>query len=556
MDANSKLGPEYIPKDTHDMSANGKLLGNIIKRHALVVANGTEKCTGTVTRRRATKFRTEESCIDIVMFSSDMSSHFKSLYIDEQKKHVLTRISKTKKGIVHKESDHNVLITEFDQLHITNNDKAKVELYNLKNSDCQKKFKAYTSNTNMLSSVFDSNENMNVLTNRFIKKLDGCIKVNFKKVRLNRNKPTQYENLYNQLRELKGKEDKESINQIKKVIEAIAKEAEKKYDKVVEELKTMKPDGGKINSHKFWNLKKKICPKSKDPPSAMIDKDGNLLTTHEDIEKKAIEVYTERLKPNEIKKHLKSYEATENKLCEERLKLCSLNKTEPWTLDDLNEAIKDLDKNKARDAIGHANEILKCAGCDLKLAILKLMNHIKNTQTYPEAMQYCNITSLYKHKGNHKDFNNYRGVFRVTVLRSVLDRLVYNSCYTVVDDNLTDGNVGARKGRNIRDNIFVLSAVVNSVINGKEDPVQVQVQDVEKCIDKLWLQATTNALYDAGLQHDMLNILYIENENAKVAFKVNGDVSKRVPVKCVEMQGSVWGSLKCTVSMDVLNKTV
>ena len=293
MDANSKLGPEYIPKDTHDMSANGKLLGNIIKRHALVVANGSEKCTGTVTRRRATKFRTEESCIDIVMFSSDMSSHFKSLYIDEQKKHVLTRISKTKKGIVHKESDHNVLITEFDQLHITNNDKAKVELYNLKNSDCQKKFKAYTSNTNMLSSVFDSNENINVLTNRFIKKLDGCIKVNFKKVRLNRNKPTQYENLYNQLRELKGKEDKESINQIKKVIEAIAKEAEKKYYKVVEELKTMKPDGGKINSHKFWNLKKKICPKSKDPPSAMIDKDGNLLTTHEDIEKRQLR-YTQK----------------------------------------------------------------------------------------------------------------------------------------------------------------------------------------------------------------------------------------------------------------------
>ena len=46
--------------------------------------------------------------------------------------------------------------------------------------------------------------------------------------------------------------------------------------------------------------------------------------------------------------------------------------------------------------------------------------------------------------------------------------------------------------------------MVNSVINGKEDPVQVQVQDVEKCFDKMWLQATTNALYDAGLQHDML----------------------------------------------------
>ena len=43
----------------------------------------------------------------------------------------------------------------------------------------------------------------------------------------------------------------------------------------------------------------------------------------------------------------------------------------------------------------------------------------------------------------------------------------------MIDDNLRDSNVGAKKGRNIRDNIFVLGAVVNSVIKGKEDPVQV-----------------------------------------------------------------------------------
>ena len=62
---------------------------------------------------------------------------------------------------------------------------------------------------------------------------------------------------------------------------------------------------------------------------------------------------------------------------------------------------------------------------------------------------------------------------------------MYNDCYTSIDENLTDGNVGARRNRNIQDNLFVLGAVVNSVINGKEDPIQVQVQDAEKCFDKL-----------------------------------------------------------------------
>ena len=61
----------------------------------------------------------------------------------------------------------------------------------------------------MLSTVFDSDEDINILAKRFIKKLDGCIKHNFKKVRVNKTKPTESEQLYNQLRELKGKEDEE-----------------------------------------------------------------------------------------------------------------------------------------------------------------------------------------------------------------------------------------------------------------------------------------------------------------------------------------------------------
>ena len=112
-----------------------------------------------------------------------------------------------------------------------------------------------------------------------------------------------------------------------------------------------------------------------------------------------------------------------------------------------------------KDALGHANEIFKCAGSDLKLAVLKFMNHIKKTLKYPEALEHCNITSLYKHKGSLRDFNNYRGVFRVTVFRRILDRLMHNDCYTSIDETLTDGYVGARRNRNIRDNQFVLGAV-------------------------------------------------------------------------------------------------
>ena len=110
IDANSKLGPEHIPNDPHKMSANGRVLSSIIKRHAPIVANGDKFCKGLITRERNIATRNERSCINIVLFSHDIIKHFKSMIIDESRKHVLTRISQTKRGAMKKESDHNVLI--------------------------------------------------------------------------------------------------------------------------------------------------------------------------------------------------------------------------------------------------------------------------------------------------------------------------------------------------------------------------------------------------------------------------------------------------------------
>ena len=107
------------------------------------------------------------------------------------------------------------------------------------------------------------------------------------------------------------------------------------------------------------------------------------------------------------------------------------NKTKPWTMDDLDIAIKDLKRNKSRDALGQVKELFKeeAAGEDFKLTILMLMNMIKQILQYPEVLEQCNISSIYKHKGSHKDFNSYRGVFRVSVLRSILDRLRRLLCH-------------------------------------------------------------------------------------------------------------------------------
>ena len=84
-----------------------------------------------------------------------------------------------------------------------------------------------------------------------------------------------------------------------------------------------------------------------------------------------------------------------------------------------------------------------------------------------------------------------------------------------------------------------MNAISNSIINGNMEPIQVIVTDVKKCFDKLWLQSTINALYEAGITNHTLNILYIENRNAQIAIKINNQITKRVAVRDVAMQGSV-----------------
>ena len=172
-------------------------------------------------------------------------------------------------------------------------------------------------------------------------------------------------------------------------------------------------------------------------------KKGNLLTGIEEIQKRAIDVYSERLKGNQIQNHLRKNEFLKEKLCDERLNITKNVKSEPWTEHELEKVLKFLENKKSRDPLDFCNELFKPENCgkDLKLALLRFMNKIKKQQKIPNALRLANISSLLK-KGRRNDFSCYRGIFRTTIFRAILDRLMYNTVYPTIDNNLTDANVG------------------------------------------------------------------------------------------------------------------
>ena len=130
----------------------------------------------------------------------------------------------------------------------------------------------------------------------------------------------------------------------------------------------------------------------------------------------------------------------------------------------------------------------------------------------------------------------------------------YNDEYTTIDNNLTDCNVGSRKKRNIRDNLFILNGIINSAIQNESKPVELQIMDLEKCFDSLSLEYTINDLFDVNLNNDKLELLYKENESAKVKVKTFYGDTNEFELKNVVMQGTIFAGLKCTTQLGKLGK--
>ena len=156
------------------------------------------------------------------------------------------------------------------------------------------------------------------------------------------------------------------------------------------------------------------------------------MTGKEALENLYIETYRDRLKPNPISEGLEDLKELKEYLFNLRSIYASKIVSEDWKMEDLEKVLKSLKNGKARDPHGHVYELYKYAGKDLKASLLKFLNLVKRTQKYPTILQFSNITSFYKSKGDRADLENDRGVFIVVKLRSILDKLVYNDKYNII----------------------------------------------------------------------------------------------------------------------------
>ena len=241
-------------------------------------------------------------------------------------------------------------------------------------------------------------------------------------------------------------------NEIQKIEDEISSKCANRNSKIVKEyVQHLDAVSGNFSQLGMWKLKNKLCPTQADPPMAKKDKFGSLITAPNLLRQLYLDTYTDRLRNREIRPELSELYNLKCELWNLRFEALKSNQSRQWTVKDLDKVLKKLKNNKTRDPHGLINEIFKpgVIGKDLKFAMIDLFNGVKSEFCLPTFLQFANITTIYKKKGSRQDLNNDRGIFVVSVMRMILDGLIYDEKYPDVDMNMSDSNIGARKNRNI-----------------------------------------------------------------------------------------------------------
>ena len=504
MDANAKL--EY---QIQNLSSNGKLLQGFVSRQNLTILNNLDICKGHVTRQRTTKNNVEKAVIDYIICCDKLADYVDTVLVDDERLFTLTKYVTTRGKKEKIMSDHNTLFSNFDlSFSYEVNHSSRKQIFNFKNKEAQEAFAVETEQTNKFTDIFEKDDTFENQAKQFNRCLKQTIQKCFKKCRIRKKpKETDVDRLLKNKSKLKifmqTCKDEKLFQQSNTKLECLEMKIQKlssmRNVKIVEDFVKTLDKNGKFSQSGMWKLRKKLHPsKTIDPPMAKVDTKGNLVTAPNLIRKLYLDTYKNRLSHRQMKSEFLDVFYMKTDLWRRRQKALISNKSPDWTLKDLNKVLKSLKNNKSRDPHGFLNDIFKpgMAGQNLKMGILHLVNGVKKNFCFPQFLQWANITTIYKSKGSRLSLESDRGIFVISVLKRIMDKLIYNDMYDYIDRNMSDSNIGGRRDKNIRNHLFIIHGIINAVVKGDTEPIDIQIYDIEKAFDALWLDECMNDLYD------------------------------------------------------------
>ena len=127
--------------------------------------------------------------------------------------------------------------------------------------------------------------------------------------------------------------------------------------------------------------------------------------------------------------------------------------------------------------------------------------------------------------------------------------------YPAIDALMSDCQMGARKKKGCKNNIFIINGIIHDVLKSKKNnPVLLQIYDYQQMFDSIDLEEALSDIYDTGVDDDTLALLYQANKEIHMAVKTPGGLTNRQVLRNIVLQGDTWGSILASVQVDKIGR--
>ena len=169
----------------------------------------------------------------------------------------------------------------------------------------------------------------------------------FQKIKIKEDSIKEEDIIYKMQKDLKNENNVENKEKLRKIEDKLVKLKSNDLHKIVkEEIEKVDCEAGGLNSGHLWKIKSKLKPKMSNKYTAIVDENGKLLTSEEDIDNETVKNYTKVLENRKISPNLEEYQKDREELCEIRIKEGKRNITPNWTAENVRCVVKELKKNK------------------------------------------------------------------------------------------------------------------------------------------------------------------------------------------------------------------
>ena len=213
---------------------------------------------------------------------------------------------------------------------------------------------------------------------------------------------------------------------------------------------------------------------------------------------------------------------------------------QPFTLHELQTALRKLKTKKSPGPDGITNEMLKHLGSTAILKLLEVFNHSWETGTLAQTWREAIMTPIYKKGKDKKKPASYRPISLTSCMVKTLERMINQRLlwYLETENILIPEQAGFRCFHSTEDQATFLSQEIEDAFQEQKVVFAAWI-DLQKAFDKVWTDGLLVKLQRCGVGGNMLRWIraYLHNRRARVT--VNGRKGKKVLLRHGVPQGGV-----------------